>query len=78
MIITFLAKSVHIMVVLPQATLLSILFCYGKSVVLHLIEDLIKDELLVDEKRRKKLSTRWESNPQPQECVLYFCATTAP
>ena len=39
--------------------------------------DLIKDTL-PREKRRKKPSTRRESNPQLQEHVLYHCATTTP
>ena len=78
--LSFFANSLHIMLVLSKAAQLCIYFCEGKSVVLHLLEDQIKDALLGDRKRRKKPSTRTHDlkSLAPQACTLPLCYKRCP
>ena len=68
--------------VLPQAARLSIYFCERKSVVLHLLEDLINDKLLrwLEEKKKSPAPggnrTHNLESFAPQAYAL-LCATTA-
>ena len=78
--LTFL-PNLHIMLVSPQPSHPSIHFFLLKKISSAAPPrgDLIKDTPLRDIKRRKKPSTRQESNPRPQEfCSAGMCSTDVP
>ena len=70
------------MLVLPQAAQLSIqFFCRGKSVLLHLLEDLIKDTLEGPRENEKALHPVEIEPTTSRDLIcrrmLYHCDTTA-